>query len=200
MYDRIFSAQWFFDRCVQGAALLPWWVTLLSIITVIGFVFFSFSGNISFLRRVGVLVIAPVLGLVSYLIFIYSAFMMGYLVFSCSAGPMWVSVQAGKEIYDAIELRRSLGQPLPNSLEEIKTLYPEDYDTMTSFGKVSYTYNPASSRYTLMVRPSKYIVAVFDSEIKWRYLLVSEFWGRGLLKEAPVYPPNEAGPWEMLPQ
>jgi hypothetical protein len=92
MFDQIFTAQAFLIRCHQATYLMPWWMTLASALSSVGYIFFSFTGGLTFLRQVGTTVIAPILGLISYVLFFYIIFVMAYTAFNCGVGPWWIEL------------------------------------------------------------------------------------------------------------
>ena len=89
---------------------------------------------------------------------------------------------------------------IPQSLSDLQKINPDMYKLMTENAKVAYVADKEKKTYTLFVRPSKYVVVVFDN--------VNDFKIYGLDMNADMrfnpqhnfYPPSYPGPWDKLPK
>lgn len=206
MYDRWFSDQWFFDRCQEGSRYGIQLAVLLSLGT--GFVLLALYWDI-LKQKVRLIDKLAIGGIVTSLTALAIPVWIGIIiivgVFSCSAGAqLWPAVSAGASLHNDLKQLMLDGKPLPQTLEGLgqgSDRMARSYRQMVANAKVAYVVTENPPRYTLIIRPSRYIVAVFDSEFEYRFFTLNPTITSGWsAKSLPVFPPAEPGPWSALPQ
>lgn len=158
MYDTLFSEQWIFDRCVEGAHfefILPIIITLV----ILALLFLLF-------RRFHFSKLKMSLSLIGLGVFIlpFSLFLVqltGYFVIGCSDGAFWKGVMAANELYVKVKYQCRVGN-CPQTEEELKGLDQQLYYVMSANAKSNYTFYPTTQTYTWYVRPSAYYLVSFE--------------------------------------
>ncbi len=144
-------------------------------------------------QLVYILIISPLFLLPAYLIYSYT----GLVIINCSTGPMWRGISSAHKIHDRIKWIKKGGGSLPKSEAELKELYTDEYQKITTNAKSEYIYNSSTNTFYWFVRPSLYHVAVFSSNQDFGLYCLSKIF---CLVPLPQYPPSFEGPWDKLPR
>ena len=191
MYDQIFSPLWWFDRC-QEISFFPIFLSLIVVFLL--FLFFISKSKLNKFSKSAVLTLSIIYAVVA----VPSLFVWGFS--SCTAsGRYWPVINKVVSLNGELNHLHNYDLPLPKNKTELNTMYPEYVEFLEKQTKYAYIYNEIENRYTLIVRASKYVVAIFDSKMGRATYKIGQFspasWPNLL-----TYPPKENGPWEYLPK
>lgn len=158
MYNKLFSEQWVFDRCVEGyhfQFIIP---TIFTAIVIISLFFLFKKLHFSNLKLT--------LSLVGLSIFmlplsLFLVQVVGYFVIGCSAGAFWKGVMTANELYTKVKYECKKNN-CPKSEKELAQLDPNLYRTINVNAKSKYTYNPKTKKFIWYVRSSKYYMVSFE--------------------------------------
>jgi len=120
-------------------------------------------------------------------------------IFTCSAGAFWSGLTPAHAMHAQLKTNRDKNGAIPRSETELADINPQIYKQITSNAKSSYVYNSTNNTYTWFVRPSRYVVAVFDSSHD--YSLYNILYGGVSFSyfSHTNWPPDYPGPWNQLP-
>ncbi len=125
----------------------------------------------------------------------------GYGVVGCRAQTQfWPGIIAAHEIHGKLKENYLATSQLPKTESELEMLDDNTYKNITNNAKTKYIYDPQKNSFTWFVRPSRYFVAVFDTQSDYKlYRLTNR--EIGWFKESvSQYPPIYDGPWNKLPR
>lgn len=151
MYNKLFSEQWVFDRCLEGESVF---IPLIVIVSVLILTFFY-----RYLKRRKTFLITA-LFLIPIMVSIAS-FLLG--IFTCSAGSLWKSIRPALELDNKIK-KMCLNNKCPKSEDELAGLDINLYQQISSNAKIKYDYNQSTKAYVWYVRPSRYYVGIFQRD------------------------------------
>lgn len=202
MYTQIFSSPWIFDRCIEIARLinLPVVVGTMGVLLLCCVVLIFTRSTFSLIKKIGVSLGAIVLSFPLTYLAIAIITVVGEVFIGCTMATRYLPAQ---EVADALNAKLNhlytYHLPLPQNEKELQERYPELVSLMSQVAKFSYIYNESGPRYTLLVRSSKYMVSLYDSELK-----IVTYWlpppKGSFFQKMPDYPPSSPGPWERLPR
>ncbi len=125
--------------------------------------------------------------------------LVGYDVLGCYAGSsFWPGIEGAHEIYAKLKYQYTQTGILPVNDEELRALFPQQFDLMKNNSKFKYIYNKSDNTYTWFIRPSRYYVVVLDSKKDYQIFQLSDKYYFGA--KTNLYPPDYEGPWDQLPQ
>lgn len=157
MYDKLFSKQWIFDRCLEGSSFQQVIIGLLTILIVILF-FFLFK-KCGFSKPKMVLSLLGV-GIFAFLVSIFIDIVTGFFILGCSDSMFWKGVMEANKLYSQVKYECKKNN-CPKSEKELRNLNQFLYDQMASNAKSKYSYTSYDKKYTWYVRPSKYYLVSF---------------------------------------
>ncbi len=205
MYSSFGSPAWIFDRC-QEVSYFSWLVLALgaALAVLAGWLLVrkQLQQTSSWKNKLFLLAAPISLGLVSLPLTLITMLFVGFFVFNCYAyTQFWPGVITGHEVHAKIKEEKRKGQT-PTTIEELRTLAPNLISDLETKTKFTYTYDPYQDRYTLMVRPSRYAVAVYDSQLSangdYDLFTLSPISTFDFFQ--PSFPPERPGPWGNLPE
>jgi hypothetical protein len=201
MYNQPFSSLWIFDRCQEwNNSYVTFMLALVSLMALIWTILRK-PGWSSKKRR-GLMILAGIGFPLIFLAVFFSEILFGYMVVRCAASErFWPALEPAIALNAKLNHLHHYGLKLPVDEEELKSMFPQDIENISGHLKYSYSYDPTENRYTLLVRPSWYIVALYDSKIGQRKnYQIRQLWDVSFMAQLPYYPPAEPGPWEKLPR
>lgn len=125
----------------------------------------------------------------------------GYGLAGCSApNQFWPAVFAAHNIHGKLKENYLSNGYLPKTEEELQDVNRTEYKKIKDNAKTKYIYNPQTNSFIWFVRPSKYFIAVFDTQNDYKlYRLTNREIGWSK-EEVSMYPPKYEGPWNQLPK
>lgn len=149
MYNKLFSDQWVFDRCLESESVfIPLIVIVLILVLTVLY---------RYLKGRKVLFVSTLL-LIPPTVFI-SSLLLGFFV--CSAGSIWKGIRPALELDNKMK-KVCASNKCPKSEDELSRLDTNLYYQISANARVKYIYNQSTGKYVWYVRPSRYYVGVFQ--------------------------------------
>ena len=196
MYDKVLYWQWVWDRCLEGATLLPWLSVLGAL--VFGVIFYLLIGRKSRRKMIGLVV--TVFSFVYSFALIGFFGILGWMILDCSDGAFWASVGPAHQVHAAIKTYKRLYGTYPYDASQLMALSSKEYKKVTLSAKTIYVYNPLTDRFTWFVRPSRYYVSIFDSIYGYEIYRIPNIIKPIHWNDIRDFPPDYEGPWDKLPK
>lgn len=193
MYNTPLSDQWILDVCMTGSVI--WFILALPII---GLFFFYFLLRKSKLGRSLSIAFSFAVLICIYIFYIPAYLLGGFTV--CRPDMFFRGIVAAHPIHAVIKEKIRTNQDVPKSIEDIKDINPEQFKIMSENAKVNYIYDEKNKTYTFFVRPSRYLVAIFDSKNDFKIYSLDKSADQRFNPEKNFYPPSYLGPWDKLPK
>lgn len=201
MYDIPFSQQWILDLCLNDLNIVRIFIAIPLIIIICTLLYqlmkFKTLAELGW-RFFTSLFFLFILIFMYYFIF----FLVG--IFNCSMSTFYRGVNPAHAIHAQIKQRILEDKNIPQNLEDLQKMDPNNYYLMTIYTKVNYIFDPKTKNYTFFVRPSKHGVVIFDSKRDYKiYDLHKILFNK---EQTPTnsfmgsYPPDYPGPWDKLPE
>lgn len=156
MYNKFFSEQWIFDRCLEGQRFfIP--LNVIVFLSVSLLLFFLIKKS-EFLIKKQIFITICVGIIIAPLVFLLSSL---FGIFSCSYGAFWKGINPANELYSKVKYNCKNGN-CPKTEKELSQLDPSLYKGIIDNAKSKYVYNVKTGKYLWFVRPSNYLMAVFE--------------------------------------
>lgn len=187
-----------FDRCMEFGTESPYLIWL--IVVVVARLTFGLTTR-AHLSTTFAAVSVTVSMLVAYFVTPIIIMVVGYGVVGCSAAAQfWPTINQGHQLHDKIKGYYQVHGSYPDSQASLAATFDADYSQLELFAKVVYQAREQGQGYTLMIRPSRYLVAVYDSQLDFGiYYLDHPGWFRpSFTASFPQYPPTLDRQWPIL--
>lgn len=156
MYDKFFSKQWIFDRCLEGK---EFFIPLNIIVFLLVFLLLFFLIKKSKFSNKKQIFITICVGIIIAPLIYLSSFLFG--IFSCSYEAFWKAINPANELYSKVKYNCKSAN-CPKTEKELSQLDPSLYKGVINNAKSKYVYDIKTGKYLWFVRPSNYLMAVFE--------------------------------------